>query len=72
MFSDDFWSESDPPRRGRTPVTLGSFFKKMAGSVQTIFAAKYAPDYPERDALGDQVTLPEVLQSRHRANDERM
>lgn len=70
MFSDDFWIESDPPRKGRTTVTLGSFFKKVAGSVQIIFAAKYAPDYPDRDALGDQVTLPEVLISGHRTNDK--
>jgi hypothetical protein len=35
----------------------------MAGSVQSIFAAKYAPDYPDCDALGEQVTLPELLKS---------
>ena len=63
MFSDDFWSESDAPGKGLTPVTPGSFFKKMAGSVQSIFAAKHAPDYPDCDALGEQVTLPEVLKS---------
>ena len=63
MFSDDFWSESDAPGKDLRPVTLGSFFKKMAGSVQSIFAAKYAPDYPDCDALGEQVTLPEVLKS---------
>ena len=63
MFSDDFWSESDAPGKGLTPVALGSLFQKMAESMQSIFAAKYAPDYPECDALGEQVTLPEVLKS---------
>ena len=70
MFSDDFWSEPDPPRKGRTQVTLSGFFKRIAASVQTIFAAKHAPDYPHDDALGDHVTLPETLtKSGRRADD---
>jgi hypothetical protein len=67
MFSDDFWSE--PERRKPAQITLGSFFKKVAGSLRTLFAAQHAPDYPDQDALGDQVTLPQELSNsgRHKS-----
>ena len=70
MFSDDFWSESDPPRNGSMQITLVGFLKLMAASAQTVFAAKYAPDDPpDHDAMGDQVTLPEVLKYGYRNDD---
>jgi len=70
MFSDDFWSESDHQRKEFAEVTLGSFFRRVAISVQTIFAAKYAPDYPDRDAFGDDVAVPEAFKLGARADDK--
>ena len=70
MFSDDFWSEPDEQRKGPARITLRGFFKRIAASMQTIFAAKHAPEHPHDDALGDQVTLPEVLKPGHRTHDE--
>jgi hypothetical protein len=61
MFSDDFWSEPDQKRNAPTQITLSSFFTRIAAAMQTILAAKHAPDYLDQDALGDRVTFPEEI-----------
>jgi len=73
MFSDDFWSESDPSRKGPAQTALGSFFKRIVASVRTILAVKQAPEHPSPKSLGDYFTLPEELSTRphHRAGHKR-